>query len=33
MHLGDIYYSGTEQEVQQRFLDAWPRRRDASAGR
>ena len=29
MHLGDIYYSGTEQEVQQRFLDAWPR----SAGR
>ena len=25
MHLGDIYYSGTEQEVQERFLDVWPR--------
>jgi hypothetical protein len=25
MHLGDVYYSGTEKEVQQRFLDAWPR--------
>jgi hypothetical protein len=24
MHLGDIYYSGTETEVKQRFLDAWP---------
>jgi hypothetical protein len=25
MHLGDIYYSGTEEEVQERFLDMWPR--------
>ena len=25
MHLGDIYYSGTEEEVQERFLDVWPR--------
>ena len=27
MHLGDVYYSGTEEEVQERFLDMWPRRR------
>ena len=25
MHLGDIYYSGTKEEVQERFLDVWPR--------
>jgi hypothetical protein len=25
MHLGDVYYSGTEEEVQERFLDIWPR--------
>jgi hypothetical protein len=24
MHLGDIYYSGTKDEVQERFLDVWP---------
>jgi Calcineurin-like phosphoesterase len=24
MHLGDVYYSGTPQEVQQRLLDLWP---------
>jgi hypothetical protein len=24
LHLGDVYYSGTENEVQARFLDAWP---------
>ena len=24
MHLGDVYYSGTPSEMQQRFLDAWP---------
>jgi len=24
MHLGDIYYSGTEKEVQERFLNVWP---------
>jgi predicted phosphodiesterase len=24
IHLGDVYYSGTEQEVQERFLDMWP---------
>jgi hypothetical protein len=25
MHLGDVYYSGTKEEVQERFLDVWPR--------
>jgi Calcineurin-like phosphoesterase len=25
LHLGDVYYSGTEKEVQERFLDGWPR--------
>ena len=24
MHLGDVYYSGTHKEVQERFLDVWP---------
>lgn len=24
VHLGDIYYSGTKEEVQSRFLDQWP---------
>lgn len=24
-HLGDIYYSGTEKEVKERFLDVWPK--------
>ena len=24
MHLGDIYYSGTKQEVDERFLKVWP---------
>ena len=24
LHLGDIYYSGTESETKQRFLSAWP---------
>jgi len=24
MHLGDVYYSGTPKEVQERFLDVWP---------
>jgi hypothetical protein len=24
MHLGDVYYSGTEAEVKERFLDVWP---------
>ena len=24
MHLGDVYYSGTEDEVQERFLNLWP---------
>jgi hypothetical protein len=24
LHLGEIYYSGTKTETQQRFLDAWP---------
>jgi hypothetical protein len=25
MHLGDVYYSGTQNEVRTRFLDVWPR--------
>jgi Calcineurin-like phosphoesterase len=29
LHLGDVYYAGTETEVAQRFLDVWPRRREA----
>ena len=24
MHLGDVYYSGTKDEVQERFLNVWP---------
>ncbi len=24
LHLGDVYYSGTEKEVKQRFLELWP---------
>ncbi len=24
MHLGDVYYAGTEKEMQERFLDPWP---------
>jgi len=24
LHLGDVYYSGTEEEMQERFLGAWP---------
>lgn len=29
LHLGDVYYSGTDTEVQQRFLEFWPTRGDA----
>ncbi len=29
LHLGDIYYSGTQNEAQTRFLDKWPKRQDA----
>jgi hypothetical protein len=29
LHLGDVYYSGTDTEVQQRFLDLWPSRSGA----
>jgi hypothetical protein len=29
LHLGDVYYSGTESEVQERFLDLWPKRPEA----
>jgi hypothetical protein len=25
IHLGDVYYSGTESEEQQRFVDLWPK--------
>ncbi len=24
MHLGDVYYAGTEKEMRKRFLDVWP---------
>jgi hypothetical protein len=26
LHLGDVYYSGTESEINDRFLGAWPKR-------
>jgi len=29
VHLGDIYYSGTQNEVRTRFLNVWPKRTDA----
>ena len=29
MHLGDVYYSGTDKEVRKRFLELWPTRPDA----
>lgn len=29
LHVGDVYYSGTDDEVQQRFLDLWPWRDNA----
>jgi hypothetical protein len=29
LHLGDVYYAGSENEVQRRFLDLWPRRPEA----
>jgi hypothetical protein len=29
LHLGDVYYSGTQKEVQTRFLEKWPKRPDA----
>jgi hypothetical protein len=29
LHLGDVYYSGTDTEVKQRFLDVWPLRSGA----
>lgn len=25
LHLGDVYYSGTPSEIQERFLDIWPK--------
>jgi predicted phosphodiesterase len=25
MHLGDVYYAGADDEMQQRFLDCWPK--------
>jgi hypothetical protein len=31
LHLGDVYYSGTEKEVRQRFLDVWPFRSEATS--
>jgi hypothetical protein len=29
LHLGDVYYAGAPKEEQQRFLDLWPKRREA----
>ncbi len=29
LHLGDVYYSGTQGEVKERFLDHWPRPQSA----
>lgn len=29
MHLGDVYYAGTEAEMRDRFLNVWPKRTDA----
>lgn len=29
VHLGDIYYSGSEREVKEQFLDPWPKRPEA----
>jgi hypothetical protein len=29
VHLGDVYYAGTQKEVTQRFLEVWPRRPEA----
>lgn len=29
LHVGDVYYSGTSSEVQERFLDPWPWREKA----
>lgn len=29
LHLGDVYYSGTLEEVQHRFLDVWPKQAGA----
>ena len=31
LHLGDVYYSGTEKEVNQRFLNLWPQRRGSTS--
>jgi hypothetical protein len=29
LHLGDVYYSGTDSEVAERFLDLWPKKPNA----
>lgn len=31
LHLGDVYYSGTEKEVNERFLRVWPTRKEAAS--
>ena len=33
MHLGDVYYAGTEKEMRARFLDVWPKLDDAVTSR
>lgn len=30
MHLGDVYYAGTKDEVRKRFLALWPQRAEAT---
>jgi hypothetical protein len=29
LHLGDVYYSGTKDEIGERFLEVWPKRKEA----
>jgi hypothetical protein len=31
VHLGDVYYSGEKDEVQQRLLDIWPKRAEGTS--
>jgi hypothetical protein len=31
LHLGDVYYSGTDNEINERFLNVWPQRSDAQS--
>jgi hypothetical protein len=31
LHLGDVYYSGTKDEIGERFLPVWPERKEATS--